>query len=109
MDGYNTKHLIEKYKGVQDLMDDQAIIDKELVAMDKEIKSFPKIPRDLEAWADSLVDIGDKNFKLNDFNRMFKISKRYSALIEKRELNSLKIREFVIGNLIEKIKGILEQ
>jgi hypothetical protein len=105
MDGYlkEDNKIIE----MQELIDNQIIINNEITSLSKEITSLPKIPNDLEKWADSLAD--DKSFKLADFKKMFKFNKQYSELTERLEDNARKIRILAIDNLIDKIKNMLNK
>jgi septation ring formation regulator EzrA len=105
MDGYE---LLKKYQSVQELFNVQVEINDEISNINKEMSMLPEIPENLEDWTESLADLESENFKLADFKRMFKINKKYNDLVERRELNSLKIREFVIDNLIDRIKEILK-
>jgi ERCC4-related helicase len=109
MDGYtfdNNDEIVEKYLQMQELFDHQVKLSQELVEVSEELKTIPEMPKDLEKWIDSIPNEKSK-FKLTDYDKLFKISKRYNKLVEKREENSQKIKIFVIDNLIDRINEIL--
>ena len=109
MDGYSKQEqLIEKMLHMQELCDYQIKINKELLDISTQINSLPDIPINLNAWSESLSDIESNSFKLSDFKKMFKFNKEYNNLVERRDLNSLKLRELVIDSLIDRIKDILK-
>lgn len=108
MDGYTevSDDIIEKYLKMQDLFDHQVKLNKELVDISKELNEIPEMPENLEKWIDSIPNEKSK-FRLTDYNRLFKVSKKYNQLAEKREENAQKIKVLVIDNLIDRINEIL--
>lgn len=109
-DGYlRQEELVKKYNDMQNLIANQMEINKELLVVSTEMGSLPEMPESLDKWVDSLSDLDSKNFKLSDFKKMFKISKKYNDLVERREQNSQKIKALVIDNLIDQIKTLLNK
>jgi len=110
MDGYTKQEdLINKYNDMQELFNSQVEINKEITTVSVEIGSLPEMPDSLDNWVDSISDINSGNFKLSDYKKMFKMSKKYNELLEKREHNSQKIKILVIDNIIDKIKALLDK
>lgn len=105
MDGYD---IIKKVIDMETLFNTQIKINEEISVITEEISNLPEIPVSIDKWIDSLSNIDEFNFKLEDFNKLFFINKKYNKLIEQRESNSLKIKILVIDNLLDRIKGILE-
>jgi hypothetical protein len=108
IDGYSDANnvLVEKYEKMQELFDTQIKISKELVDVSEELKLVPDMPKDLEKWIDSIPNENSK-FRLTDFNKLFKIGRKYEKLVEKRKENDQKIKILVIDNLIDRINEIL--
>jgi len=108
MDGYTevSDEIVEKYLKMQELFDHQVNLNKELVDISKELSEIPEMPENLDKWIDSIPNEKSK-FKLTDYNRLFKVSKKYNQLAEKREENAQKIKVLVIDNLIDRINEIL--
>lgn len=105
MDGYDIQ---KKVIDMETLFNTQIKINEEISVITEEISNLPEIPVSIDRWIDSLSNIDEFNFQLKDFNKLFFINKKYNNLIEQRESNSLKIKILVIDNLLDRIKGILE-
>lgn len=98
------------FNGMKDLFEYQLKLNSEISSITNEMNKLPEMPDDMEAWIDCLSDIdNENNFKLSDFNKIFKFNKQYNDLLDRRADNSQKIKVLVIDNLIERIKVILEQ
>src|SRR5271165_728136 len=108
MDGYTevSDEIVEKYLKMQELFDHQVELNKELVDISKELSEIPEMPENLEKWIDSIPNENSK-FKLTDYDKLFKVNKKYNQLTEKREDNAQKIKVLVIDNLIDRINEIL--
>lgn len=110
MDGYTKQEeLIQKYNDMQELFNSQVEINEEITNVSIEIGSLPEMPDSLDSWVDSIPDINSENFKLADYKNLFKMSKKYNDLLERRDHNSQKIKILVIDNVIDKIKALLEK
>lgn len=110
MDGYSEiyEETIEKYLQMQDLFDSQVRLNKELVEVSEELKSIPEMPQNLDEWIDSIPNEKSK-FKLADYDKLFKVSRKYTKITEKREENAQKIKVLVIDNLLDRIKELLRK
>lgn len=108
MDGYKD-NIIEKLLFMQELFTKQVELNHEISLINKEMNSLPEIPDNMEQWIDSVSNIDAPGFRLEDFKKMFKISKKYNSLIESRDHNSTKIKILVIDNLLDRIKDILDK
>lgn len=104
-DGYN-EELVQRYLNMQSLCDKQSFLTKELLSIAEELKAIPPMPKNLEKWMGSLP-ANDSKFKLSDFDRLFKVGRKYDKLIEERDNNTQKIKLIVIDNLIDRIKEVL--
>lgn len=110
-DGYINESILQKYSAMEDLLNHQSEVNKNISNLSKEISQLPELPRNLEEWTDSLSNIysEDKTFKLSDFKRVFKINKEYCELIEKREKNLRQIKMLTIDSVIDRIKNVLDK
>ena len=108
MDGYIevSDEIVEKYLKMQELFDHQVKLNKELVDISKELGEIPEMPENLEKWIDSIPNEKSK-FRLTDYDKLFKVSRKYNKLAEKRDENAQKIKVLVIDNLIDRINEIL--
>ena len=108
MDGY--KAYISKLLEMQALYEEQMKINDEINSTSKEMSDLPEIPMDLDAWIDSIPDLEkDSLFKISDFSKMFKVSRKYNKLMEDKEINTQKIKVAVIDNLIERINLLIHK
>ena len=102
MDGYT------KLDDIHSLFDKQIKINKEINAIADELDSLPEMPQDLEGWTVSISDTDKREFKLSDFIKMSNISKKYTKLVEEKEINSSKLKIMLIDTVLEKIKEVLD-
>ena len=99
-DGYKIYRLKE-------LCDHHDQIDKELSILSDDMDKLPKLPDNLDDWIDSIPD--GYNFKLSDFKKVFKITKKYNALVEESKKNASNVKIAMIDVLIDNINNILDE
>lgn len=109
-DGYNSTstQLSVKMSEMESLFLKQQRIDNDIKAITDEMEKLPNIPKDLDNWTDSLADTNkptNKIFKISDFSKMFKMGRKYKALIEERENNSRHMKMAILDNLLIQIKN----
>lgn len=108
MDGYRVNEIIERFEVMQHLFDVQVHLNHEMARILAELDAMPEIP-DIDDWVESLPDTESKNFKLDDFKKMFEINRQYNALVEEKDITASKIKVIVIDNLLDRIKDILDK
>jgi septation ring formation regulator EzrA len=110
MDGYSRQEeIVERYFRMEDLFNKQIELNDEISNITDEINSIPDFPYDLDKWIDGLSDIDKKGFGLVEFKKLFAINKKYEKLVEEREINTAKMKELVVDNLLDRIKEILDK
>lgn len=97
---------MDGYQKIQELIDKQVKINKELLETVDEINAIPEMPKNLDKWIDSIPNEKSK-FKLTDYNKLFKVSKKFNKITEQQEENAQKLKIVVIEDLINKINEIL--
>ena len=102
MDGYS------KVDDIHALFDKQLKINKEINDIADELDGLPDMPNDLEGWTVSISDTEKREFKLSDFIKMSDISKKYTKLVEEKEINSSKLKVMLIDSVLDKIKEVLD-
>jgi|ERR1700722_2954423 len=109
MDGYSITEacIAKKYFDMQNLLDEQLLVNKQMMDLHNEMETMPKIPFNLENWIDSVSDqTDDKSFKISDYSNMFVFKKRYDKLVERKDQINRLLKIAVIDNLIDRIKSV---
>src|SRR5258708_16634507 len=104
MDGY-----IESPTSNNELLETQTRLNNAIYETFDEIRSLRKLPSDINNWISSINLSPSKVFKLSDLTKMRKINKKIHSLMEQQEVNSQKLKELAIDELLIKINTILEE
>src|ERR1039458_5543350 len=87
---------------------EQSKIEERLDEIVAEMNKIPHVPMNLDNWISSLSK-SEKDFKLSDLEKLFKISREYDNLIDKKIENNRSIKILAIDSLVEKIREVLKE
>lgn len=72
--------------------------------IDFELKSMPKIPKNIEEWTNKLPDFtleSTKRFKVKDLNKLYALNKEYNKLKEEDNIIKSKIKLYCLDETLK--------